>query len=138
MTGYDSIYPIESNVKAMIKLTDDSLTSDLINVSMKNADNTINSLLDGAGLPTYTNEDGEIPVVLITAGNYFTVSDIHQALNGTDDRAGNEKAYYEKALILVEKFIENQLDLLPTVELKNSKSPYKSSKSPSARQLGLR
>lgn len=135
--SYENIYPIESDIKAMVKLTDDSLTDDLITVSMKNADNTINNALTDYSLPTYKHGDENIPNVLVTVGNYIAVSDIHQALDGTDDRSTNELGYYEKAMDMLDRYIRGQCEQLATTSLKQ-KSPYASSKSPSARQLHLR
>lgn len=135
--SYENIYPVESDIRAMVKLTDDSLTDDLIEVSMKNADNTINNALDEYDLPTYKHEDEDIPNVLVTVGNYLAVSDIHQALDGTDDRSTNELGYNEKAMDMLDRYIRGQCEQLATTLL-NQKSPYASSKSPSARQLHLR
>ena len=134
---YAPIYPSASDVSAMVKLIDDSLTSDLIDVSMKNADNTINGLLADNSIATFTAASGGVPSTLITAGNYLAVSDIHQAIDGTDDRATNEQAYYEKALSLINSYIQSQQGRLTASEIEY-KSPYKVSKSPSVYDLGIR
>ena len=134
---YVPIYPVLSDVKAMVKYEEDDLSSDLFTTSMKNADGTIQAELSANRLPTFNNESGNIPLMLVTAGNYFAVSDIHQALDGTDDRSSNEEGYYQKGMKLLNAYIQQMLDELATTELK-MKSPYGSSKSPSADQLGLR
>ena len=134
---YSPIYPSLSDVSAMIKLIDDSLTDDLIDVSMKNADNTINGLLSDNSIATFTTSSENVPSTLTTAGNYLAVSDIHQALDGTDDRATNEQAYYEKAISLIDSYISSQQEMLTSDEI-SYKSPYRVSKSPSVYALGLR
>ena len=135
--NYNPIYPSLEDVNAMVKLIDDSLTSDLINVSMKNADNTINGLLADNSIATFTAASEGVPSTLITAGNYLAVSDIHQAIDGTDDRATNEQAYYEKALSLINSYIQSQQGRLTASEIEY-KSPYKVSQSPSIYALGIR
>ena len=135
--NYNPIYPSLEDVNAMIKLIDDSLTSDLINVSMKNADNTINGLLSDNNIRPFPRGGESVPTTLVTAGNYLAVSDIHQALDGTDDRATNEQAYYEKALKLVNSYITSQQEILPASTIEH-KSPYQVSKSPSVYALGIR
>ena len=134
---YIPIYPVLSDVQAMVKYEEDDLSSDLFTTSMKNADGIIQAELSANRLPTFSNENGSIPLMLVTAGNYFAVSEIHQALAGTDDRSGNEEGYYEKGMRVLNAYIQQMLDELATTTLKN-KSPYGSSKSPSATQLGLR
>lgn len=134
---YTPIYPVLSDVQAMVKYEEDDLSTDLFTTSMKNADATIQAELSANRLPIFNNDSSNIPVMLVTAGNYFTVSDIHQALDGTDDRSSNEEGYYQKGMRLLNAYIQQMLDELATTELK-MKSPYGSSKSPSADQLGLR
>lgn len=134
---YDPIYPVLTDVLGMVKLTDDSLTDDLIESSLKNADGIIEGMLSDVGLPTFKIDD-EIPKNLQTAGNYLSASDIHQALDGTDDRSTNEQAYYEKAMDILQRYIDGKLSLLETAELKESRNPYASSKSPSVFELGIR
>lgn len=134
--NYVPIYPVLSDVKAMVKYEEDDLSTDLFNTSMKNADGTIQAELLSNRLPIFTNEDN-IPLMLVTAGNYFAVSDIHQALDGTDDRSSNEEGYYEKGMRILNAYIQQMLDELATTELK-SKSPYACSQSPDAYQQGLR
>ena len=133
---YDPIYADKEDIAAMIQLADDDINDDLMDVSCKNADATINARLEMHDLDTYEEKTKDIPLSLVTAGNYFSVSDIHQALDGTDDRSGNEEAYYNKALALLENYIQEQLDKLALTELKD-KSPYGCSKSPSLDKLHI-
>ncbi|WP_407376622.1 hypothetical protein, partial [Methanobrevibacter sp.] len=134
--GYCPIYPKESGIMAMIKLTGDDISEDLLEVSCKNADSTINGRLLMHSLPTYDNESEDVPSMLETCGNYLAVSDIHQALDGTDDRASNEEAYYDKAMILLDAYIKEQEDKLALTELKE-KSPYAHSQSKSLKELHI-
>lgn len=135
--NYIPIYPVLSDVKAMVKYEEDDISTDLFNTSMKNADGTIQAELLSNRLPIFNSESNNIPLMLTTAGNYFAVSDIHQALDGTDDRSSNEEGYYEKGMRILNAYIQQMLDELATTDLK-MKSPYASSKSPSADQLGIR
>ena len=135
---YTPIYPVLSDVDAMIKLVDDSLTNDLIDSCMANADNAITGLLSAHLIPTYTNESEDIPKALITAGNFFTVCYIHKALQGTDDIATNAKEYCDMAKELIDAYIKNKKDSMDDEALKESMNPYASSKSPSVYELGIR
>lgn len=125
---YTPIYPTISDIQAMIKFNDDDITMDLILTSCKNADGVINGMLSEHSLSTYPQEEIRIPVSLNIAGNYLAVSDIHQSIDGTDERATNEEAYYDKAIMLIQSYINEQLDKLANTTLKD-KSPYASSKS---------
>lgn len=135
---YTPIYPSLSDVTSMIKLVDDSLTTDLIDSCMANADNAITGLLSAHTIPTYTNEDSDIPKALVTAGNFFTVCYIHKALQGTDEIATNAKEYCDMAKELINAYIENKESSLDDETLKESMNPYGSSKSPSIHQLHIR
>ena len=136
--GYVPIYPILENVEAKIKLTDDSLTKDLISSSMRDADDKINGLLAAVPLPTYTAESEDIPEALILAGNFFAACYIHRALQGTDDIATNPQEYCTDAKEIIDAYIMGKKSSLDDKALKESMNPYASSKSQSVYELGIR
>ena len=137
-SGYIPIYPIRENVEAKIKLTDDSLTDDLIESSMRDADDKINGLLAAVPLPTYTIESSDIPEALVLAGNFFAACYIHRALQGTDDIATNPQEYCSDAKEIIDAYILGKKSSLDDDSLKERMNPYASSKSPSVFELGIR
>ena len=132
------IYPIQSEVEAMISLVDDSLTIELVLSCIENADNVINGLLSAHNIPLYKPGDANIPKSLVTAGNFFTVCYIHKALQGTDEVATNAKEYCDMAKELVDAYIANKKASLDDEVLKESMNPYAISKSPNVFKLGIR
>ena len=128
-----NFYADETNVRALIKYTGDDADDDLIDVALANADATVKARLSQHNIPEPTDN---LPLVLITAGTYYAVSDILQSLYNGEERSGNEQGYYEKAESLINDYITLQLDILSNTDLKY-KSPYGVSQSPDPYQLGI-
>lgn len=135
-TRYTPIYADESIIKELTKFVGQDPSNDLLDAVMKNGDRTVNSRLSRHSLPTYADEDTNIPDVLKLCANYYAVSDLLQSVYGKDNRSSNEEGFYQKAESLINDYINQML-----VELEDNvleeQSPYGYSQSPDAFELGL-
>ena len=133
---YISIYAVKESILARVGYLPQPPQEALVNDVMKSADDTVNGKLASYGLPTFNEDSNDVPEVLVTAANYYAISDLLQSLYGKDDRSTNEEGFYQKAENLMSNYIQQQLDVLADTALKE-KSPYGFSQSPDAYDLGL-
>ena len=133
--NYTPVYAMKKGILSKLTFLNQAPPDELVYDSMKDADATVNSRLSRYSLPTFKRKDN-IPDVLVTAANYYAVSNILQAIYGKEDRSTNEVGYYEKAENLMSDYVNQMLAESDDSHLE-SLSPYGISQSPDAFELGL-